>query len=463
MPHPLRTGVFAGYPLEPVDGGGTVSRVAAVKCRNARRLLSRLCVGGGALALLIGLSGPSVAGASAPSTSTTATTVPSSSQISATQAQVSGIEATIEQEQEQSAALDQRYDAAEQQVQTVQNELTTTSAAIATTRVTVSKDRMALARDAVNAYIFDSPEAQAVAVFNTAATQADARSEYENQVIGNISSAENALQVQQAKLASTEQRQQSEEQQATTAAAQVQSLQQQNAQAQGAAQATLQQVQGALAQQVAAAAEAQAQAQAAAAAAAHTQAAAQAAAQAAQSAAGVAGAVGGAAAAATATTAANQAAAAASGSGSTSTSTTSTSTSTTSVAPSGGSSAAGNAAVAAAISQLGVPYEWGGETAGTGFDCSGLTQWSWAQAGVSIPRTAASQYASLSAVPLDALEPGDLLFYYNLDGDDEIDHVVMYVGSGPYGTQTIIQAPYTGSTVSYSPVFTVGLVGAARP
>ena len=44
-----------------------------------------------------------------------------------------------------------------------------------------------------------------------------------------------------------------------------------------------------------------------------------------------------------------------------------------------------------------------------------------------------------------------------------IDHVVMYVGSGPYGSQTVIQAPYTGTTVSYSPVYTQGLVGAGRP
>jgi cell wall-associated NlpC family hydrolase len=98
-----------------------------------------------------------------------------------------------------------------------------------------------------------------------------------------------------------------------------------------------------------------------------------------------------------------------------------------------------------------------------GFDCSGLTQWSWAEAGVSIERTSESQWASLPHVSLSALEPGDLLFYFNLDGDSAVDHVVMYAGAGPYGDQTIIQAPSTGSTVSYSPVFTEGLIGAARP
>jgi cell wall-associated NlpC family hydrolase len=98
-----------------------------------------------------------------------------------------------------------------------------------------------------------------------------------------------------------------------------------------------------------------------------------------------------------------------------------------------------------------------------GFDCSGLTQWAWAQAGVSIPRVAVDQYDSLPHVSLSDLEPGDLLFYYNLDDDDTVDHVVMFVGSGEYGPDTIIQAPETGSYVSYSPVFTEGLIGAARP
>ena len=82
---------------------------------------------------------------------------------------------------------------------------------------------------------------------------------------------------------------------------------------------------------------------------------------------------------------------------------------------------------------------------------------------MTIPRTAASQYAALPHVSLNDLQPGDLLFYFNLDGDNMIDHVVMYAGSGPYGTETIIAAPYTGAVVSYSPIFTSGLEGAARP
>jgi len=123
----------------------------------------------------------------------------------------------------------------------------------------------------------------------------------------------------------------------------------------------------------------------------------------------------------------------------------------------------GLAAVHAAESQIGVPYVWGGESPGYGFDCSGLTEWSWAKAGYSIPRTAAEQYDALQRVPLSDLRPGDLLFYYNLDGDNTVDHVVMYVGSGPYGVNTIIAAAHTGTNIGFEPLFTYGLVGAGRP
>ena len=126
-------------------------------------------------------------------------------------------------------------------------------------------------------------------------------------------------------------------------------------------------------------------------------------------------------------------------------------------------SAQGMAALKAAESQIGVPYAWGGETPFKGFDCSGLVQWAWAQAGFNIPRTTEAQWPAMRHVPLQALQPGDLLYYYNLDGDHQVDHVVMYAGSGPWGTSTIISAAHSGTTVSFSPIFTFGLVGAARP
>jgi cell wall-associated NlpC family hydrolase len=128
-----------------------------------------------------------------------------------------------------------------------------------------------------------------------------------------------------------------------------------------------------------------------------------------------------------------------------------------------GSTAQGLAAVRFAEKEIGVHYVWGGETPGVGFDCSGLVQWAWGQAGISIPRTTESQWPAMVHVPLTELQPGDLLYYFNLDGDNAVDHVVMYVGSGPYGTSTIIAAPYTGTDVGYAPLFTSGLEGAARP
>jgi cell wall-associated NlpC family hydrolase len=128
-----------------------------------------------------------------------------------------------------------------------------------------------------------------------------------------------------------------------------------------------------------------------------------------------------------------------------------------------GSTAQGLAAVHYAEREIGVPYVWGGETPGVGFDCSGLVQWAWAQAGIQIPRTTESQYPAMVHVTLNDLEPGDLLFYYNLDGDNAVDHVVMYVGSGPWGSSTVIAAAHTGTNVDFAPVFTNGLIGAARP
>lgn len=137
-------------------------------------------------------------------------------------------------------------------------------------------------------------------------------------------------------------------------------------------------------------------------------------------------------------------------------------TSTVTIAEVAGT-AQGLAAVKYAESQIGVPYVWGGETPGVGFDCSGLVQWAWGKAGISIPRTTETQWPDMLHVAPTDLQPGDLLFYYNLDGDDEVDHVVMYVGSGKWGIDTTIAAPYTGTDVSYAPLFTAGLIGEARP
>lgn len=119
----------------------------------------------------------------------------------------------------------------------------------------------------------------------------------------------------------------------------------------------------------------------------------------------------------------------------------------------------GAVAVRAAESQLGVPYVWGGATPGVGFDCSGLTMWAWAQAGVSLAHGATDQYYEIAHVSMSDLQPGDLIFY----GDASyLYHVVMYVGSGPYGSDTVIQAEETGTDVMYTPI-PPGAYGAGQP
>ncbi|MET9731520.1 NlpC/P60 family protein [Streptomyces sp. NPDC006458] len=109
----------------------------------------------------------------------------------------------------------------------------------------------------------------------------------------------------------------------------------------------------------------------------------------------------------------------------------------------GGVPASGRAAaaVAAARSALGRPYVWGANGP-SGFDCSGLTQWSYAQAGIAIPRTSQGQRVAGRQVPLSQARPGDLVTYRS-----DASHVGMYVGNGQ-----VIHAPYPGAPVRYDPV-----------
>jgi peptidoglycan DL-endopeptidase CwlO len=101
----------------------------------------------------------------------------------------------------------------------------------------------------------------------------------------------------------------------------------------------------------------------------------------------------------------------------------------------------------AAVSRLGMPYVWG--AAGpTSFDCSGLVQWSFAQAGVVMPRVAADQARTGPSVPVSQLAAGDLLFYHtDPTAPGYISHVAIYLGDGK-----MIQAPEPGMDVEVVPV-----------
>ncbi|NQV96319.1 MAG: C40 family peptidase [Acidimicrobiaceae bacterium] len=116
------------------------------------------------------------------------------------------------------------------------------------------------------------------------------------------------------------------------------------------------------------------------------------------------------------------------------------------------SSSAGTA-IKAAMSQLGVRYKFGALSPGVAFDCSGLTSYSWAKAGVIIPRVSRYQYAELPKVPISSAQPGDLIFSYN-----PVSHVGIYLGGGQ-----MIAAPRTGDVVKISAVKWSNVTGVGRP
>ncbi|HEX4061671.1 MAG TPA: C40 family peptidase [Streptosporangiaceae bacterium] len=100
----------------------------------------------------------------------------------------------------------------------------------------------------------------------------------------------------------------------------------------------------------------------------------------------------------------------------------------------------------AAESRVGMPYVWGG-AGPRDFDCSGLVLWSFAQAGLVMPRVADDQALTGPSVPLSRLEPGDLLFYHTDPSDPKyISHVAIYLGRG-----MMIQAPEPGMDVEVVP------------
>ena len=102
------------------------------------------------------------------------------------------------------------------------------------------------------------------------------------------------------------------------------------------------------------------------------------------------------------------------------------------------SSSAHAHAATVAQNMIGVPYQWNGSTP-SGFDCSGLVQYAYNEAGIGVPRTSRAQYSAAQPVQLNQARTGDLLFF-NFDG--RISHVGIYLGNDRF-----VHAPSSGKQV----------------
>ncbi|WP_037727618.1 C40 family peptidase [Streptomyces scopuliridis] len=108
--------------------------------------------------------------------------------------------------------------------------------------------------------------------------------------------------------------------------------------------------------------------------------------------------------------------------------------------------------LAFARAQIGKPYVWGA-TGPSSYDCSGLTQAAWKEAGVELPRTTWEQVKAGTRVATGDLLPGDLVFFY-----DDISHVGIYIGDG-----MMIHAPKPGANVREESIYYMPIYGSIRP
>jgi cell wall-associated NlpC family hydrolase len=90
---------------------------------------------------------------------------------------------------------------------------------------------------------------------------------------------------------------------------------------------------------------------------------------------------------------------------------------------------------------LGIPYRWGGESPGTGFDCSGFVMYVFSRVGVSLPRVVSAQYRVGAPVSRRSLRPGDIVFFNGLGHDG------IYIGGGRF-----VHSPSTGDVVKISSI-----------
>jgi hypothetical protein len=116
-------------------------------------------------------------------------------------------------------------------------------------------------------------------------------------------------------------------------------------------------------------------------------------------------------------------------------------------------------AINAGMTKLGMPYVWGGESdAEGGYDCSGLMQWAFAQAGIRLPRVAEDQARTGPIVPFEQARVGDMLIWANdPTAPGRISHIALYLGG-----DKMLVAPRTGDVIKIQKVYFRGFRGAVR-
>jgi peptidoglycan DL-endopeptidase CwlO len=321
--------------------------------------------------------------------------------ISSLKAQAASIESQINADGIQISALGQKYDEAENQISTLTQQIAATQTTIATDKQHVAHDQVTLRTAALNNYMSDGSAADANPLFASNQQSFGEQREYSQVAEGNLGTAVANLHTAQVQLDVQENSLNSQKQQQEAAASAAANAKATADQEQANEQSELNSINGQVQLLV------------------------------------------------------NQAQEAANIAQATVTQQRLVSNGYSQIPPPPSAGGAAGVAVAAAESQLGVPYVWGGETPGVGFDCSGLTAWAWTQAGVPLPHYSGSQMADTTPVPVSDLEPGDLLFY----GPGGSEHVAMYIGGG-----RMIEAPYTGAYVWITALrLGDGFVGAGRP
>ncbi|MHB8592973.1 MAG: C40 family peptidase [Acidimicrobiales bacterium] len=319
-------------------------------------------------------------------------------------AQAAQVNAQLQSDAGRLDSLSQQYERAQAQVSQLQAQIAQAHLAIAQDQVQVAADQANLRQQAIAAYMAGSTDSGLESIFGPGGEQAVVTNEYTALATGSITNAVDGLNLAQTHLAQQQAQLQASEDQAQSAVDQVAAARRAAEATMAAQQGTLRSLTGQISQLVA-------QQRAAAEAAAYQ---------------------------------AYQAYLARLNA-------TKSSSNYGNVAVAPGASGA----VQAAESQIGVPYPWGGEQPGVGFDCSGLTQWAWRQAGVEIPRTADDQFHAITRVSLADMQPGDLVFW---GSDGYAEHVGMYVGNGD-----VVHAPSSGDRVRIQAIWDNGLLGAGRP